>query len=401
MTTLPHYLNSPTSCNKEARVNDRYRNLYETNTIRLFIMTVAILATGDELINGDSLNTNSYYLAQAINSEGLILGRHLICSDLENDIYDCLEFLAQNHSIIIITGGLGPTSDDRTRYALARFLQAPLVEFPAAIAHITKRLAFNMALNACNQKQALFPAKAVLLPNPNGTAMGCYYWYNEQLFILLPGPPRECLFMFDTYVLSLLQQVQHSDQQLLKWRLFGVAESQIAQQLDEALSDVDCETGYRLETPYVECKVRFKPHLISTIKQIVEPIVTPHIITNTDKKASEQLCDSINHWQESITIIDNVTGGLLQTLIQKPSNHHFLHFSKTHQDTFLFDLYGLEGYWLEQQPYIDTTLTINYQHVNGCGTETHRIPYRSALVVYYAAEWLSFRLFHLINQLHQ
>lgn len=365
-------------------------------------MTIALLATGDEIIHGDTLNTNSYNLAHALSSEGLLLGLQLACSDEEIEIHDCIHFLAKNHDIIIITGGLGPTSDDRTRFALQRFLKTNLVEFPEAIQHIQNRLRpSNLELNPGNRQQALFPANATLLPNPNGTAMGCYYAWQDKLFILLPGPPRECLPMFNNYILPLLQQVQHSDKYLFKWRLFGVAESQIAQQIDEALAGIDCQTGYRLETPYVECKVRCKSYLIETVKQIVEPIIAPHIIATPTQKASELLYEKILQLQIPIAIIDEATGGILQTLIQRPGSYQWLKFYDYKAAAMHFRLLGLEEYWQQKPGKGTTQLSIEYSRANQQGTETHQIPYRSALVVHFAAEWLSFRLFHLINQLHQ
>jgi nicotinamide-nucleotide amidase len=364
-------------------------------------MTIALLATGNEIVYGDTLNTNCQQIAHAINSESLELGLHLTCGDNDTEIFDCIRFLAEKHAIIIITGGLGPTSDDRTRFALGQFLQAPLVEFSEAILHIQRRLN-HLPLNEGNKQQALFPANATLLPNPNGTAMGCYCRQGDKLIVLLPGPPRECLAMFNHYVLPLLQTTQHSNKQLLKWRVFGVAESEIAQRLDDALRNIDCETGYRLETPYVECKVKFAPDLLAAITDLVEPIITPHIIASTEKKASQTLYDAIVHWQQPITIIDEVTGGVLQSLIQRPANSQLVNFHEAKNPGLYFRLQGLKEYWTEQQPHGGTTsVSITYTSANGSGSETHELPYRSPMVIHYAAEWLSFRLFHLINQLHQ
>ncbi|MDP1601870.1 MAG: competence/damage-inducible protein A [Legionella sp.] len=363
-------------------------------------MTIALLATGNEIIYGDTLNTNCQQIAHALNSEGLETGLHLSCSDSDNDILDCIQFLAQRHNIIIITGGLGPTSDDRTRFALGKFFKTPLVEFAEAIAHIQKRLNHS-SLSAGNKQQALFPANAVLFPNPNGTAMGCYCRQDDKLVVLLPGPPRECMAMFNQYALPILQSGEHSNKQLLKWRVFGVAESEIAQRLDDALKNVDCETGYRLETPYVECKVRFEPQLLPVIMQIVEPILTPHIIATTGKKASENLYDAILYWQKPLTIIDEVTGGVLQSLIQRPANSGLVSFQEGKNTELLFHLQGLKEYWTGQAPGSTTSVSITYTSAKGSGNETHELPYRSPMVIHYAAEWLSFRLFHLINQLHQ
>lgn len=70
-------------------------------------MTIAILATGDEIIHGDTLNTNTHYIAHALCSEGLPLGLQMACSDKENEIIDSLNFLTEHHDILILIGGLG------------------------------------------------------------------------------------------------------------------------------------------------------------------------------------------------------------------------------------------------------------------------------------------------------
>lgn len=365
-------------------------------------MAIALLATGDEIVQGDTLNTNAHFIAKTLHSEGLALGLHMVCCDEEPVISKCMQFLSEAHDIVICIGGLGPTSDDRTRFALARTIEQPLVEFVEAQAHVEQRLMRSqLAMTAGNRQQALFPKEAHLLPNPNGTAMGCYGTWNNKCFILLPGPPRECLPMFNDYIVPLLQSTQASDKKQLKWRLFGVAESQIAQQLDDALRQIDCETGYRLETPYVEFKVRCLPQLIEQVQSIVEPIVTPHIIASTKQKASEQLRDKISEMNASIAIFDEVSGGLLQTLIHNPQTATKLHFGPHLHEDFYFHAEGLDNYWSGSQESGISKLTLHYQYKGKKGQETHELPYRSAMVVHYAAEWLCFRILHLINQLHE
>ncbi len=365
-------------------------------------MSIAILATGDEIIQGDTLNTNGHFMAHALNSEGLAIGRHLACSDQEQDIIDCLQFLSQNHSIVLLIGGLGPTSDDRTRFALARFLNTPLVEFADAMAHVQERLSrANLACNTGNQQQALFPQNATLLPNHNGTAMGCCYSTNNTLFVLLPGPPKECLPMFNQYVLPVLQQTQHSDTQTLKWRLFGVAESLIADQLDSALQGIDAQTGYRIDTPYLEFKVRCVARHWDAVKQIVEPLIAPYVIATPEAKASELLCVKIKQLRQTMVVIDDATGGILQTLLQRPDTGPWLTFHEKPEHVFRFHVSGLDAYWSQLPSHGVTHVTLAYQYNGQEGREEHQIPYFSANVVHYAAEWLSFRMLHCLNQLHQ
>ena len=104
-----------------------------------------------------------------------------------------------------------------------------------------------------------------------------------------------------------------------------------------------------------------------------------------------------------MVIVDDITGGLLQRLIQRPSNYQYLtfHEGETDRVAIRFQIGGLDEYWSGKEGPAVTNITINYQYEEQRGSETHQVPYRSPLVIDYAAEWLSFRLFHLINQLHQ
>lgn len=365
-------------------------------------MTIGLLATGDELIHGDTLNTNGHQIAHALSSEGLPLGFHLTCSDKKSDIIRGLDFLSSAHDIIILIGGLGPTTDDLTRFALGEFTNDPLVEHIIAVDHIKKRLQVaQVPINQGNLQQALFPESAKILPNPNGSAVGCQYEWQNKTFFLLPGPPRECLPMFEDYVLPVLQKTAHSEKHIVKWRIFGVAESEIAQILEDALAHLDCQTGYRLDTPYIEFKVRCKQELIDEVTAIVDPILAPHIISNTEQKASDKLRSLLASIQEPIIIIDEATEGALQTLLMKPGIKNQVYFHEVDDCSLYFHLSGLEAYWNNEQPKGQSQLVIHYRNQTQEGGETHQIPYRSPLIIHYAVEWLCFRLFHLINQLHQ
>ncbi|MCH9689612.1 MAG: competence/damage-inducible protein A [Gammaproteobacteria bacterium] len=242
-------------------------------------MTIAMLSTGDELTHGDTLNTTSQVLAHALSEAGFPMGMHVVCGDKEQELLDAMRFLAANHQVLIITGGLGPTSDDRTRFALAAYLNTALVSNSDALLHIEQRLAAaKLGIDIAGQAdQALFPTGAMLFDNPHGTAMGCAYEQEKQVFILLPGPPKECLFMFEHYALPYLKQkLTPSDKVCLKWQLFGVPEGAMAAKLEDALVGIPCQVGYRLdrsEAPYLEFKVRCTKDLVIEVQKIIEPLV--------------------------------------------------------------------------------------------------------------------------------
>lgn len=363
---------------------------------------VAFLATGDEIVCGDTLNSTSRYFANQLASEGFITGRHLACSDSEEDIIGCMEFLGKNHDVLIITGGLGPTSDDRTRFALAHWLNVSLHEFPEAREHLTHHLRNSgFALNAGNLQQCLFPEGSTLLPNPNGTALGAYGFWNGRHIVLLPGPPREALPMFDNHALKLLQNCQRTDSVLLKWRLFGVAESVLNQTMEEALKGVPCEIGYRLDSPYIEFKVRTSAEMVERVRAIVDPICKPLILTPDGKKASELLREAIVAHKIPLSIRDDVTGGVLESLLHTPDTHPWLSFQPSAHAAIQVHLQGLEAFWNSQPNVQETTVQVRIESANTKWQDMHTLPFRSAMVVLNAAEWLSFRILHGLNLLHQ
>ena len=363
-------------------------------------MSIAFLATGEEIINGDTLNTNSQKMARALSEEGFEVGRHLACGDALSDLTQSIEFLSQTHDTIIITGGLGPTSDDRTRFALAQCYHLHLIEHPQAIEHVQSILTrASLVMNEDNRQQAFFPKDATLMANPYGTAMGAFI-ETKKKFFLLPGPPRECLPMFNQFVLPALLKEPPGHVQILKWRLFGVAESEIGTKLDKALAELDCETGYRLEVPYVEFKVRCDEALVEKVRTVIDPLVGPYIISPPEYRASEHLKDRINGLPLKIEILDDVTGGVLQRTLQEPSNVKKLAFHETPDFEMHFHLKGLEAYWQGEKSN-STQVSIHVRCQDFSEVEAHTLPYRSPLVIDYAAEWLSYRILHLINQFHQ
>ncbi len=242
-------------------------------------MSIAILATGDELTHGDSLNTTSQVVASALSHAGYPMGMHLVCGDKPSELSAGIQFLGSLHETLILTGGLGPTSDDRTRFALADYLKQTLVSYSEALDGIVSRLKkVNLSCNEGQKNQALFPKNAVLFENPHGTAWGCACVQGGKRFLMLPGPPKECLPMFETHALPYLKaNLTPSDKVCLKWRLYGVPEGPMAEKLEKALDGIDCQLGYRLhrsETPYyLEFKVRCKPEVISAVNAVVNPLV--------------------------------------------------------------------------------------------------------------------------------
>lgn len=198
--------------------------------------TATLLSVGDELTLGQTIDTNSAWLASQLEARSVRTIEHATVDDDEGRIAAAIERLAAAADLLIITGGLGPTADDLTRFALARVLgdRSDLVEDARAVAAIEAWFAGRgSAMPAGNRVQALRPAAAQMLANPNGTAPGLFARV-ERLgcdVFCLPGPPREMQPMFAADVFPALRAEggRVSGARLLL--TFGIGESTVAERL--------------------------------------------------------------------------------------------------------------------------------------------------------------------------
>lgn len=254
---------------------------------RILSKGIGLLATGNELTEGDILNTNTHEIAHVLTENGLPVGFHMTVSDQETDIRDALKFLLKHHRIVIITGGLGPTSDDRTRFALCKAVGKELKFDEGTWQYICKRTLerFGHEPHPSNRQQALFPTEAQIIPNPNGSAAGCYILHKNKLIFMLPGPPKECLPMFSDVVLPMLliQKKLKHEKLKLSWNIQGVSESEIAALIDDAVKAYPVITGYRANHPFIEIKIYTVKHdNYDEMLEIVEKIIAPYKIKSND-----------------------------------------------------------------------------------------------------------------------
>src|ERR1051325_3765239 len=164
--------------------------------------TAAIVSVGDELSLGQTMNTNSRWLAQRLTDSGIITTEHVTVPDEGSALADAIYRLSFSAHLVIVTGGLGPTADDLTRGALAHAMDDELVEAPLALSQVEAWFAAaNRAMPEINKLQAQRPSRASTLANLNGTAPGMHAVVRRADVFCLPGPPREMIPMFEDQVL--------------------------------------------------------------------------------------------------------------------------------------------------------------------------------------------------------
>jgi nicotinamide-nucleotide amidase len=154
----------------------------------------SIVAVGSELLETTRIDTNSLFITEQLNAVGIdVVSKH-VAGDDRPVLSHVLRAALTGVDLLVVCGGLGPTDDDLTRDAVGEMLARPLGEDPALVEYLKRRyasrgLSVPMPLN--NLRQAMVPAGADVIDNPNGSAPGLWIDHGAQAVLLLPGPPRE------------------------------------------------------------------------------------------------------------------------------------------------------------------------------------------------------------------
>ncbi len=190
---------------------------------------VLLLSIGDELLDGRTVNTNATWMGEQLRQSGVPVSEVKCVSDRLDEIVDALR-LGKNFPAVIATGGLGPTNDDRTLEAAAKFFRKPLRLHPKALRQVKEKYrARGLPLTEPRKKLALAPGGAKILANPTGTAPGSHLALGKTEYFFLPGPPNECKPMFLESVLARVKKNVASKKLRERkfWRTFGRGESDV------------------------------------------------------------------------------------------------------------------------------------------------------------------------------
>lgn len=198
-------------------------------------MQAEIITIGDEILIGQIIDTNSAYIAKALNRIGVSVFQITSVQDDKEHILQTLK-AAENHAdIIIITGGLGPTKDDITKHTIAEYFNDTLQEDVGVLEHVEGIFArySSNPISQLNRNQALVPSKAKVLHNEYGTAPGMWIENNGKVFVSLPGVPFEMKALIDDTVIPELRQkfkcpfIVHKT-----YVTYGLGESALAERLE-------------------------------------------------------------------------------------------------------------------------------------------------------------------------
>ncbi|SKA78198.1 nicotinamide-nucleotide amidase [Clostridium sp. USBA 49] len=265
-------------------------------------MKAEILAVGTEILLGDIVNTNTQYIAKRLSDLGINVYHQSVVGDNEERLSKAYELAFERADMVITTGGLGPTKDDLTKEIGAKYFGKELILHEKSLNHIKEFLSKSgktMVQN--NIKQAYIPKDSIVLPNPNGTAPGCIIEENNKILIMLPGPPKEMIPMFENYVVPYLQKFSEGVLLSKVLRVAGLGESAMAEMVDDIIEKSKNPTV----APYAK---DFEAILRITAKAKTEEEAY-ELIAPVEKEIRERLKDNI--YGEGETTLENVVGKML------------------------------------------------------------------------------------------
>lgn len=299
-------------------------------------MKAEIISIGSELVSGQSLDTNSQWLSQALAALGVPVRFH---STLGDDLSENVE--AYRHAIgradlVVISGGLGPTQDDLTREALASAAGVALEEDPASldaiVAMFTQR---NLSMPERNRVQALLPRGAEALPNRVGTAPGVWIKIGTTEVVCLPGVPHELKIMFDEQVVPRLRQRGSADRVIIerKVNLFGKGESSVeAEAMDLTARGRNPEVGITVHDATISFRIVASGRTLEEANDAMAPTLAaihqrfaPLILGEGDDDMPEALFVQLARTGTTLATAESCTGGLIAhkiTSISGVSDHY-------------------------------------------------------------------------------
>jgi nicotinamide-nucleotide amidase len=285
-----------------------------------------IITIGDELLIGQVVDTNSAWMAQELNKNGIWVGHRIAVGDVREDIWQALDEEFRRASIILITGGLGPTTDDITKPLLCDYFGAKMVVSPEALDNVKKifeRLQRPMIER--NLQQAEVPDTCTVIPNQRGTAPGMWFEKEGRIFVSMPGVPHEMKgMMTDAVIPALRRQFKLPFIAHRTLLTAGIGESFLADHIrafEEALP-ASIKLAYLPNYGMVRLRLTIHgedPVALDTVLQqqfdTLKGLVTEWMVTDEDISMQEAIGRLLKTRGKTLGTAESCTGGYIAHLI--------------------------------------------------------------------------------------
>lgn len=288
-------------------------------------LSIEFIATGNELLDGTTSDTNTQRLALSLKSLGLMISRTTVIQDDAAVISKTFVEAATRSSVVIVSGGLGPTTDDITIEVAAKTFGAKLVSNSKALSNVKNRLRFlKRKPNPGNLKQALIPAGAKVLMNSEGTAPGIQWPVGDVTFFFLPGVPREFDFILKHSLMPFFEK--HATKlrsYVFPLGVFGVPESEMSEWVKTIRIPKDVYVGFRTHLPenYIKWEVtassRSKAErIVQKLNRLAQKKYGSRVFGTM---FSESVLSTLLKKRKTVAFAESCTGGLASSMLTSVS----------------------------------------------------------------------------------
>jgi len=294
-------------------------------------MKIAIINIGNELLNGDIINSNLIWLGNELINEGIRINIQLTIPDNVILIKESLDYISKSHDIIITTGGLGPTDDDITKQALSELSKVQLVFNEEVFENINclyRHKGEEFLKN--NIKQAFIPENAIPLQNNIGTAPSLKIIYNNCTIYSLPGVPTEMKYLFNQYIIPeiVLSNQKNISVHIFNVLFFNIPESELQARMKKTDVFSYIESLAYLPSPY-GIKLRFELldyEFENNIKQIIQSHFLSFEFAFDSRNIICIVDNLLKTYKYTVAVAESCTGGLLGSKLTEisGSSQYFL-----------------------------------------------------------------------------
>jgi nicotinamide-nucleotide amidase len=288
--------------------------------------SLEIITIGDEILIGQTVDTNSAWMGNELNLIGIRINRITSVSDNKDEIISSLNEALSRVEVVLMTGGLGPTSDDITKDTLAGYFGGKLVMDNGVLEAVTERLRRrNLQMNENNRRQAMVPDNCRVLQNLTGTAPGMLFEKSGKIVVSMPGVPHEMKHIMKEHVLPLLADRLSGGVIVHKNIMtYGVAEAMLAERLVIFEMELPAEIKLAYLPAYGVIKLRLtavgsdEKKIRKTVREQVEKLygIIPDVIYGEDEVMLEEVVGKLlNDNNLTLSTAESCTGGKIASLI--------------------------------------------------------------------------------------
>lgn len=290
-------------------------------------VNASIITIGDELLIGQTIDTNSAWMAQELNKLGIWVKRRVAVGDVANEIWQALDEESRQSQIVLITGGLGPTADDITKPLLCKYFGGKMAVNEEALQNVITIFEkyIKRPMLDVNLKQAEVPDVCTVIQNKRGTAPGMWFKKDSRIFISMPGVPYEMKGMMTDYVLPMLPSMFSLPAVVHRTLLTtGVGESYLA----ERIKDFETALPLHIKLAYLPNFGMVRLRLTATGKNaaeitnevdklfvILQSLLQDVMVINEDKSLEEAIGILLAKHGKTAATAESCTGGYVAHLI--------------------------------------------------------------------------------------